>query len=314
MLSGLPHFILMPFAFTLFCFNLAFSGTFVFLGGLLKFIIPVKAAHQLLYRPMHTFYRLWTYNNTLIIKLINPVKLEIRGTDQLSKEAWYLILANHQSWLDILVIAELARQHTPEPKFFLKESLKKVPFLGMACWALDMPFMKRYSKAFIEKNPHLKGQDIETTKKSCQSFQEKPTSIINFVEGTRLTPAKHKQQNSPFNYLLKPKAGGIAFTLATLGEHFDKILNVTILYPENPGHVMKDVLKGRLTKVIVDVEQIDVTGALIGDYFSDPAFKRSFQVWLNEQWQIKDNTIHQMYVKNEQEQTINSHLNQHGPV
>ncbi|NMP32492.1 acyltransferase [Thalassotalea sp. M1531] len=314
MLSGLPSFILMPFAFILFCFNLAFSGTFVFLGGLLKFLIPIKAFHHMLYRPMHTFYRLWAYNNTLIIKLVNPVQWEVIGAEHLSKDAWYLMLANHQSWLDILVIAELARQHTPEPKFFLKESLKKVPFLGMACWALDMPFMKRYSKAFIEKHPHLKGQDIETTKRSCQSFQSNPTSIINFVEGTRITKTKHQTQQSPFNYLLKPKAGGIAFTLATLGEHFDKILNVTLIYPDNRGHIMKDMLKGRLTKIVVHVEQIEVTDALIGDYFADEAFKDNFQLWLNEQWQAKDALIQQLYHQNAQESVVNSQLNQHGSV
>lgn len=311
MLSGLPSFILMPLTFILFSLNLAFSGTFVFLGGFLKFLIPFKSFHKLLYRPTHTFYRLWTYNNTLIIRLANRVEWQVTGTENLSKDAWYLYLANHQSWLDILVVAELARENTPEPKFFLKETLKKLPFLGMACWALDMPFMKRYSKSFLAKNPHLKGQDIETTKRSCEAFRENPTAIINFVEGTRFTQNKHQQQNSPFQYLLTPKAGGIAFTLAALGESFDKVLNVTILYPENPGHVVKDMLKGKLTKIIVNVEQIEVTDALIGDYFSDEAYKQQFQSWLNELWQDKDQLIHQLHSQSEQESAVNKQVNQH---
>lgn len=310
MLSGLPSFLLIPLTFTLFSFNLVFSGTFVFLGGLLKFIIPSKRFHKLLYRPMHTFYRLWTYNNTLIVRLANRVEWQVTGTDNLSKEAWYLFIANHQSWLDILVVAELAREHTPEPKFFLKDTLKKMPFLGMACWALDMPFMKRYSKAFIEKYPHLKGQDIITTKKSCESFREKPTAIINFVEGTRFTQDKHSSQKSPYQHLLTPKAGGIAFTLATLGESFDKILNVTILYPENPGHVMLDMLKGKLTKIVINVEQVEVTDALIGDYFADEAFKEEFQTWLNGLWLEKDQLIYQLQNQSEQESRVKSQLNQ----
>ncbi|REL35407.1 acyltransferase [Thalassotalea euphylliae] len=314
MLTGLPSFVLMPFAFALFCLNLAFSGTLVFLGGLLKTLIPIKHFHYLLHRPMHTVYRLWTYNNTLILRLINRVEWQVNGAENLSKDAWYLILANHQSWLDILVIAEVARQHTPEPKFFLKESLRKVPFLGMACWALNMPFMKRYSKAFIEKHPHLKGQDIETTKKSCQSFRDHPTTIINFVEGTRFTKSKHEKQQSPFNYLLKPKAGGIAFTLATLGEQFDKVLNVTLLYPDNPGHVMKDMLKGKLGKIVVNIEAIDIEQAMIGDYFDDVGFKESFQLWLNQQWQEKDQLIHQLYCQHEQEQVLETQVNQHRSV
>ncbi|WP_448213396.1 acyltransferase [Colwellia sp. MEBiC06753] len=310
MLSWLPSFILLPVSFVLFSFNLAFSGSFVFLGGLLKLLIPFKWFHRILYRPMHTFYRLWTYNNTLIIRLTNNVTWQVSGADQLNKDAWYLVMANHQSWLDILVVAEFARTSIPEPKFFLKESLKKVPFLGMACWALNMPFMKRYSKAFLAKHPELIGQDIETTKKSCQSFRDHPTTIINFVEGTRFTSKKHQQQQSTFNYLLKPKAGGIAFTLATLGEQFDKVLNVTLLYPENPGHVMKDMLCGRLTKIIVQVEQIEVSEALIGDYDNDPVYKTSFQSWLNQQWQQKDLVIEKLYRQNELESPVKTTLNQ----
>lgn len=311
MLSGLPSVFLIPLTFTLFSLNLAFNGSIVFFGGLLKFLIPVKAFHRLLYRPMHSVYRLWTYNNTLIIKLANPVEWQIKGTENLSKDSWYLMLANHQSWMDILVLAEVAREHTPEPKFFLKDSLKKVPFLGMACWALEMPFMKRYSQKFLAKHPELKGQDIETTKKSCQAFKDNPTTIINFVEGTRFTQAKHQQQESPFQYLLKPKAGGIAFTLATLGDQFDKVLNVTVLYPDNPGHIIKDVLSGKLTKIVVNVEQIEVTDAIIGDYFNDDDFKHCFQQWLNDEWVAKDKLIHQLYQANEQEAKANFPLNQH---
>ena len=314
MLTGLPSFILVPLSFTLLSLNLAFSGTLVFLGGLLKALIPIKHFHRLLHRPMHTIYRLWTYNNTLILRLINPLEWHIEGAEHLNKEAWYLILANHQSWLDIFVLAEVARQHTPEPKFFLKESLRKVPFLGVSCWALDMPFMKRYTKAYIEKHPHLKGQDIETTKKSCQSFLEHPTTIINFVEGTRFTKSKHNKQQSPFNYLLKPKAGGVAFTLAALGDQFDKVLNITLLYPDNPGHVMKDMLKGKIGKIIVNIEAIDVEPALIGNYFEDAEFKQNFQRWLNQQWQEKDRLIHQLYCKHDQAQALESQINRHRSV
>jgi len=39
-----------------------------------------------------------------------------------------------------------------------------VPFLGLAFWALDYPFMKRYSKELLEKRPELKGKDLEITK------------------------------------------------------------------------------------------------------------------------------------------------------
>ena len=73
--------------------------------------------------------------------------------------------------------------------------------------------MKRYSKAFLEKNPHLIGKDVEATRKACEKFKFSPISIMNFVEGTRYTEEKHEKQKSPYTHLLKPKAGGVAFVI-----------------------------------------------------------------------------------------------------
>jgi len=291
MFSALPSVILMPISFTLFCLNLAFCGSLIFIGGLLKFALPFKAFHQLLYYPMHTIYRFWALNNYLIMTACNNIKWTIKGDENLNKESWYLLIANHRSWLDIFVLSNFTRTRIPEPKYFLKESLKKVPFIGMGCWALDMPFMKRYSKSFLKKNPHLIGTDIETTKRSCHKFKHKPTTIINFVEGTRFTKEKHQRQQSKFKHLLTPKAGGIAFTLSTMGEQFDKILNISLIYPQNNGHIMKDMLKGKLKEIIVDIEQIDNIEALQGDYINDKNYKKEFHRWLTQLWQKNDTKI-----------------------
>ena len=130
---------------------------------------------------------------------------------------------------------------------------------------------------------------IETTRKSCLKYKETPTTIINFVEGTRLSPEKLKK--SPFEFLLPPKAGGIAFTLAAMGEQFDKILNITLCYPHNNGHIMKDLLAGRLKKIIIHVEQVEIDENMIGDYFNDDKFKKSFQKWINDVWTNKNKLI-----------------------
>jgi len=291
MLSVLPSFILMPLTFVLFCSNLAFCGSIIFFGGVLKFILPFKFFHRLLHHPMHAAYRFWALINFVIMNSANKIKWTIKGDENLNKQSWYLLIANHQSWLDIFVLSNFARTRIPEPKYFLKESLKKVPFIGMGCWALDMPFMKRYSKSFLKKNPHLIGKDIETTKNSCQKFRKTPTTIINFVEGTRFTKEKHQKQNNKFNHLLIPKAGGIAFTLSTMGEQFDKILNVTLVYPQNNGHIMKQMLKGQLKEVVIDVEQIDGVQSLQGDYAHDTTYKRDFHRWLTSLWQKNDTKI-----------------------
>ncbi len=289
MLHFLPSFILIPIAFTLLLANVAFCGSLIFLGGLLKLLLPFNSCHKILYYPMHAFFRLWAFNNYAVMILCNKIEWQITGDEGLRKDAWYLVMSNHLSWMDIFVVANFARTRIPETKFFLKESLKKVPFIGMACWALDMPFMKRYSRSFLEKHPELKGKDIETTKRSCEKFRTKPTSIMNYIEGTRFTAEKNI--NGQFKHLLPPKAGGIAFTLAAMGEQFDKILDITLCYPDNSGHLMNDLLAGKIKRIVIHVEQIDITDEVIGDYFNDNEFKETFQLWLNSIWLKKDQLI-----------------------
>lgn len=297
MLSFLPSFILMPISFSLFCLNLALCGSFVFLGGVCKLLLPIASFHRVLVYPMNFFYRFWALNNYLLILMFNRVSWTIKGDETLNKNAWYLLIANHQSWLDIFILSHFARTRIPAPKYFLKDSLKKVPFVGMACWALDMPFMRRYSKSFLKKNPHLIGKDIATTKQSCEKFKHQPTTIINFVEGTRFTKEKHQRQKSNFKHLLTPKPSGIAFTIQAMGEQFDKVLLVTLIYPKNPGHIMKDTLKGKLKEVIIDVEQISCDEFLKGDYTNDVNYKRSFHRWLTQLWHRSDIKINNYLTK-----------------
>ena len=154
--------------------------------------------------------------------------------------------------------------------------------------------MQRHSREYLQKKPHLAGKDIEATRKSCEKFRHLPTTVINFVEGSRFTPEKHRLRKSKFNNLLPPKAGGIAFTLAAMGELFTNLLDVTILYPGNVGSPMLNMLKGNLKKVVIRVKVIPIEQQIIGDYFNDEVFKANFQLWLNEVWRNKDEQIKQL--------------------
>lgn len=285
-----PRILLAPVAFVLFSLNLSVWGIIVTLCGVLK-ILPIRPIQKVCSRLAHWAYRRWSRHNRQLIALFNPVQWQFSGLAELKQDSWYLLISNHKSWLDILVLSQFALDRIPEPKFFLKEELKWVPFIGSASWALDMPFMKRYSQAQVAKNPALQGQDIETTKKSCEKFRHQPTTIINFVEGTRFTLQKKLHKNSPFQHLLPAKAGGIAFTLASMGSQFDAVLDVTLIYPDNPGHVALDMLLGRLKRVVIQVEVLPVDDSIIGDYFQDEAFRLKFQQWLNQRWVHKDQQI-----------------------
>lgn len=288
MLSFLPGWLLLPFSFSLFSLNLALWGLLVTPLGLLKLLLPFRSARRMLAFAGKGCYRGWTSVNTALINLFNQADWQVSGAQTLDKASWYLLISNHKSWLDIPVVSTVAHSRIPEPKFFLKDELKWLPFLGSGCWALDMPFMKRYSAAQLAKKPELKGKDIATTRASCQKFKTVPTTIINFVEGTRFTESKKAHKCSPFQYLLPPKAGGIAFTLASMGEQFNAILDFTLLYPDNPNHVALDMLMGRLKRIVVQVEVLPVDQQVIGDYFNDAQFRERFQLWLNQRWLQKD--------------------------
>ena len=258
--------------------------------ALLKLIGPFEPWHRFCDRIINAIATNWISFNSFNIQVLGGIDWDVRGLESLEKKQWYLVVSNHQSWVDILVLQKIFNRRIPFLKFFLKKELIWVPVMGLAWWALDFPFMKRYSKALLKRKPHLKGKDIEITKKACAKFKRIPVSVMNFVEGTRFSEAKHRRQQSPYRHLLKPKSGGIAMTLAIMGRQFHRILDVTIVYPEGV-ETFWGMLCGRLSKVRVEVASRPVTEAYIGDYFEDPAFRTRFQQQLNELWTEKDRCI-----------------------
>jgi 1-acyl-sn-glycerol-3-phosphate acyltransferase len=266
---------------------LAFWGGLVIIFGLLKLLLPIRSLQVILLSIMHRLYFAFGIFSVALIKVFNRIEIRIEIDEALSKDKWYLMTANHISYLDIILLIDFCAPRIPPPKFFLKKELIWLPFVGIAAWALDMPFMQRYSQDFVKKNPHLRGKDIETTKRYCERYRDKPTTVINFVEGTRFSTDKHRAKKSPFSHLMRPKAGGIAFTLSAMGELFSNILDITIAYP-NSRHPMMDMLCGRMTTIIIDVTTLPVTSELIGDYFNNPDFQSRFQFWLNALWEKKN--------------------------
>ena len=217
------------------------------------------------------------------------------GGEGLRGDTSYLVISNHQSWVDIPALVQTLNRRTPFFKFFLKKELIWVPFLGLAWWALDYPFMKRYTKAFLAKNPEQAGRDLEITKAACELFKRQPVTVVNYLEGTRFTAAKSQAQQSPFTHLLKPKAGGVAFVLAALGEQLDALLDVTIVYPGNKAPGFWDLLNGSISRVIIDIRVRELDPALSeGDYENDPAFRQTVQAWVNQLWLEKDQRIEQL--------------------
>ncbi|TCT98993.1 acyltransferase [Pseudomonas sp. LP_4_YM] len=237
----------------------------------------------------------WSEIDKAIFALCTPTQWDIRGIENLRRDTSYLAISNHQSWVDIPALIESLNRRTPFFKFFLKKELIWVPLLGLAWWGLDYPFMKRYSKAFLEKHPELKGKDLEITKAACELFKRQPVTVVNYLEGTRFTEAKRQEQQSPYRHLLKPKAGGVAFVLAALGEQLDALLDVTIVYPGDKAPGFWDLLNGSVSRVIIDIQVRELDPALwAGGYESDPVFRQAVQAWVNQLWLEKDERIEQL--------------------
>jgi len=278
----------------LFALNTVFWFIPIILLSLLKRLMPLKSLERLLARLNDACAQSWVGCNKVLAQTLLPTRYEIHGVEQLDKSAQYFICSNHQTWNDIHVLQQTFYGKAPFFKFFLKQQLIWVPVLGLAWWGLDFPFMRRYTPAEIERNPALRGKDIETTRKTCEKYQGLPVAIFNFLEGTRFTKAKQAQQNSPYKHLLKPKAGGFAFTLSAMGSGLGAMLDVTIVYPEG-AKTFGQFLCGKVNNVIVDVQQRQIPAVFFtGDYEADAAYRKQVQDYVAALWAEKDARIEKL--------------------
>lgn len=288
MLNFLPAFVKIALGLLLVAGNTLIHCVPIFLLAIVKLLVPVQAVRTFLSRVLILIGESWISCNGLIFTLVTRIDWQVEGLEDLRYEGHYLVLCNHQSWVDIPVLQRIFNKRLPFLKFFLKKELIWVPALGLAWWALDFPFMKRHSKELLARRPELKGSDLETTRKACERFRHITVSVTNFVEGTRFTDSKHAQQASPYTHLLKPKAGGVGFVLGAMGDVLKEVIDVTIVYPDG-RHDIFGLLGGRVRVVKVFVRELPIPRDLVGgDYENDPACRERVQAWVSGLWTEKD--------------------------
>ncbi|MDU4254299.1 acyltransferase [Pseudomonas sp.] len=295
MLSFLPH-TLRGILATLILVTSTLCWCIPLLGmSIIKLLLPFDAAQLALSKVMSVIAESWITCNKGWMNLVRNTDWDVKGLQGLHYDHSYLVTSNHQSWVDILVLQYQLNRRIPLLRFFLKQELIWVPVIGLCWWALDFPFMKRYTKAYLAKHPEKKGKDLETTRKACAKFSRIPVAIFNFLEGTRFTQAKHDEQKSPFPHLLKPKAGGIAFVLDAMGEQLRTLVNVTIHYPDGRP-TFWCLLSGRLRSVVVRFEEMEIPRQFIGrSYDQDEGYRAEFQLWVNQLWERKDQLLAQLH-------------------
>jgi 1-acyl-sn-glycerol-3-phosphate acyltransferase len=291
LLGGLPAPLRGAVAVALLVLNtLVWCGA-LFVLALVRLALPWQAARRVLDPWLNRVATAWIAGNSGWMRLTQRTVWDTHGLDELPYRGWYLVVANHQSWVDIFVLQHLLNRRIPMLKFFLKRELIWVPVMGLAWWALDFPFMRRHSEAVLAKHPHKRLEDVEVTRRACAKFALVPTSVMNFVEGTRFTPAKHAAQHSHYRHLLKPKAGGLAMAIDALGDRFDELLDLTIVYPEG-APTFWQFLRGDVGRVVVRAQRLPIPREVAhGDYVADAHYRMTVQRWLLELWKRKDEQI-----------------------
>ena len=288
---GIPAFLRASTAGALVAINTVVLCSLLFVVALCKALLPLPAIRLRTNRVLVLIAESWIAGNGAVFALMTSMDWHVRGIEGLRRDRSYLVICNHQSWVDIPVLQRILTRRIPFLRFFLKQQLIWVPFLGLAWWALDFPFMKRYSREQLERRPELRGTDMIATRKACERFRAMPVSVMNFPEGTRFTPAKHARQGGAFGHLLKPKAGGLAFVLEAMGENLSGIVDVTLIYPDGRPTIV-DLLSGRLRRVEVDVRERPIDGWMCtGSYEQDAAHRARIQAWVQQLWLDKDAAI-----------------------
>ena len=277
--------------FVLFAANTVVLCSVLYLVAVLKLVVPAAGWRRLVSRWLVAVAEAWVAVNTFFLRVTQPTVRDVNGLDGLRRDVSYLVVSNHQSWVDIPVLQGVFLGTIPFLRFFLKQQLIRVPLLGLAWWALDFPFMKRHSREALEKNPELRLEDLAATRRACERFRHAPAAILNFVEGTRFTPAKHARSGSPFRHLLPPKAGGLAFAASAMGPQLAGIVDVTIVYPCG-SPTFWDLISLGLPEVVVRVKERPIPPDwFAGDYAEDADFREGVQEWVRTLFAEKDAEI-----------------------
>lgn len=291
MLHFLPAPLLGIVSILLFFVNSAFWCSLVYVVSLARILVPIPAWQRFCWWLSWRVAEGWVWGNNTVIRLTQKIEWDVGPLPATDPTGTYLVVANHQSWVDILVLFRLFHRRLPFLRFFLKRQLLWAPFIGIGCWFLGFPFMARYSKQQLRERPELAGRDRQTARQTAWRFRDQPYALLNFLEGTRFTAAKHAEQASPYRHLLLPKAGGLAIALSALEGRLSGLLDATLVYPDGACGFW-GFLSGRLRKVGVRVRELPVSADLAaGDYENDPAFRRRFQEWVRQLWEEKDAEI-----------------------
>lgn len=127
-----------------------------------------------------------------VIIRLNPFwNIEVSGLENIDHNRTYVVVANHQSMADIVILYQAKMQY----KWVAKESLFGVPFVG---WSLSLCKHIRIARGQLASIKHVY-RDAATWLRSGMS-------VLFFPEGTRSETDQMKEfQNGAFKLAIKEK-------------------------------------------------------------------------------------------------------------
>ena len=258
--------------------------------GIIKFFLPITALKVLFTKFIIKVGELWIFTNKIWVKALHNPKWQIIGKENIKSDGWTIATSNHQSFADIFLLQDITNRKMPMLKFFMKYVLIYVPVIGLSWWALDMPFLKRYTKKQLENNPELRGKDVREMKRALKHYALYPVTVFSFAEGTRFTIKKNLHQKSPFKNLLKPKEGGLATALSLVNE-IDSLIDFTIKF-DTKKRSFWDYLCGRMNSVKVIIREIKIPAKFLNiNLLENKILRSEFKDWLHDIWNEKDTLI-----------------------
>lgn len=266
----------------------------MFVVAVVKLLLPLDAVRRPCRCIVTRIAELWVSIVVWSFRISYDTRFEVTGELEFDRNKSYILLSNHQSWIDVPVLLRVFGLRLPFYRFFLKRSLIWLPLLGIAFWALEYPFVRFRSRSYLERHPEKRGEGLETARRACEHIRGVPSTIVTFPEGAIFTRQLHQRQKSRYRHLLRPHAGGPSLVISAMADQLDSLIDVTLDYPDGAPSV-PDFLFNRVRMVRVHVRRIEIPEAMTrGNYQDDPEFREQFRHWLNDVWKQKDQLLEQL--------------------
>mmetsp|Transcript_10043 Transcript_10043/g.18107 ORF Transcript_10043/g.18107 Transcript_10043/m.18107 type:complete len:360 (-) Transcript_10043:324-1403(-) len=232
---GILRIATLPFTLLFIVSHIALS--IVLIDGILTFVTLFMTLFQLHFhlRQLQTFIlKVWMSPLIGYLELFGGLTLDIRG-DQFIPNESCLLICNHRSWVDTIIIYSISRQVSSHGalKFLAKKPLLLFPIYGFAGYILHVVL-------FITRSANRAVIELKHAFESLKTDRI-PFWMISYLEGTRRTPEKLQQAQEfarerdlpVLRHVLQPRVKGFVNMVTELRSVTPAVYDITIGYEDS---------------------------------------------------------------------------------